>query len=46
VLADAREIHEPIDRPQQVIGRNMPLKVELVEESLLSHSIAHAVQEC
>jgi hypothetical protein len=42
VLAQARQVHEPVDRPQQMIGRNVPIQAELVEQGLLRHSaLAH-----
>ena len=30
--ADVAEVHEPVDRPQQVIARHVPLEAELVEQ--------------
>lgn len=31
VLAHPRQVHEPVDGPQQMIGRNVPILVKLVE---------------
>lgn len=40
--ADAGKIDEAVDRPQQVLRRNMPLQAELVEQRPLRHcSFAH-----
>jgi hypothetical protein len=42
MLADARQIHEPIDRAQQMIARDVPLQVEAVEQRFLRHrSLTH-----
>jgi len=42
MLADAGQIHEPVNRPQQVIRGNMPLQTEAVEQRLLRHRpLAH-----
>ena len=37
LFAQARQIDEPIDRPQQVIGGNVPLQAELIKQLLLNH---------
>lgn len=34
-LADAAEIDEPVNRPQHLIGRHMPLKTEAVKQRFL-----------
>jgi hypothetical protein len=42
VLADARQVHEPVDRAQHVALWYMPLKAEAVEQRLLRHrALAH-----
>ena len=42
MLANARQVDEPVDRAQQMIRRNMPLQVEAVEQRLLRHRpLAH-----
>ncbi len=42
LLADARQVHEPVDRAQQVICRHMPLQAEAVEQRLLRYRpLAH-----
>ena len=42
VFADAAEVNEPIDRPQQVIGRHVSLQAELVKQRrLLGLALAH-----
>ena len=42
VSSDSGQIHEPVDRAKQVIGRDMPLDTELVEQRLLHHRpLAH-----
>ncbi|MGK9171009.1 hypothetical protein KXR53_32235 [Inquilinus limosus] len=35
--ADAGQVDEPVDRAEQVIGRDVPLEVERVEQRLLHH---------
>jgi hypothetical protein len=45
VLADASEVDEPINRPQQMILRNVILKAEAVEQRFLHHRpLAHHLQ--
>jgi hypothetical protein len=42
MLADARQINEPVDRSQQMICRHVPFKVEAVKQCFLRHrSLAH-----
>src|SRR3954454_9914423 len=42
LLADVAEVHEPVDRPQQVIARHVPLEAELVEQrGLIGLALAH-----
>ena len=42
LLADAAEVHEPVDRPQQVIARHVTLEAELVEQRrLVGLALAH-----
>jgi len=42
VLAQARQIHEPVDPPQQVIVRDVALQAEAVKQRLLHHRpLAH-----
>ena len=42
MIADARQIDEPVDRAQQVIRRNMILEAEAVKQRLLHHRpLAH-----
>jgi hypothetical protein len=42
LLADAPEIDEPVDRPQQVIRRHVPLQAEPVEQlRLIRLALAH-----
>jgi hypothetical protein len=39
---DALQIHKPIDRPQQVVGWDMPLQRERVEQGrLIDLPLAH-----
>ena len=35
--ADARQVDEAVDRAKQVVGRDVPLQAELVEQRLLHH---------
>ena len=35
--AEARQINEAINRPKQVIGRDVPLDAKLVEQRFLHH---------
>lgn len=40
--AQARQILDPVDRAQKVIGRDVPLQAELVEQRFLRHPpLAH-----
>lgn len=42
VLPDIRQIHEPVDRAQEMIRRYMSLRAEALEQRLLHHrSLAH-----
>ncbi|MGB3796517.1 MAG: hypothetical protein WA957_09480 [Alteraurantiacibacter sp.] len=42
MIAEAIQIDEPVDRPQQMIRRNMVLDAEAVKQRLLHHrSVAH-----
>jgi hypothetical protein len=41
-LADARQVHEPVDRAQQMVRRHVPLQAEAVEQRLLRYRpLAH-----
>jgi hypothetical protein len=37
MLANARQVDEPVDRAQQMIRRHVPLKVKALEQRLLRH---------
>src|SRR3954469_1350838 len=42
LLADVAEVHEPVDRPQQVIARHVSLEAELVEQRrMIGLALAH-----
>jgi hypothetical protein len=42
VCADAAQIHEPVDGPEQMVLRHMPLQRELVEQrALIDPTLAH-----
>src|ERR687898_572358 len=42
LLADAAEVHKPVDRPHQVIARHVPLEAELIEQRrLVGLALAH-----
>ncbi len=42
MLADARQVHEAVNRTKHVVRRDVPLQVEAVEQRLLRHRpLAH-----